>query len=256
MMATGAILFTIKRRNKAEGEFGAGTALFYRLAEAINVAAIAGACLACVAYFHANRWIDAGLPGRDAWEIRVFFVVWLLSLLHAFWRPVQRAWVEQMTLASLLCLSLPLSNVLTTGQHGLAYAQAGDWTSALVEATVVLMGGMLAVVAWRLRDGVWKAPRAARPISLPARYRWLVLARVLSAVVGGYLLSTAAAVLLTQALAASAASSRAMAVATTSLLALLLYALLAMWVFAAVNAWRHLLAALAVLAPLIWWMQT
>ncbi|WP_338881655.1 PepSY-associated TM helix domain-containing protein [Achromobacter veterisilvae] len=252
MMATGTVLFTIKRRNKGESEFGAGTPTFYRIAEALNVAAIAGACLACICYFHANRMIPASLPNRDAWEISAFFLAWLSSLAHACVRLVQRAWVEQFACVALLCLLLPVVNVWTTGGHALAYAHAGDWQAALVESTIVAFGGLFALLAWRLRAGGWAGPRAGRVAAAPSGYRWRVLGRVLCAVVGGYALATLGAIVLARLLALGGLASSATGVAIASLLSFLIYAVAALWVFAAPGAWRRLLMSAAALAVLGW----
>ncbi|AZY51568.1 PepSY domain-containing protein [Bordetella avium] len=254
MMATGAVLFTIKRRNKSAGEFGAATAAFYRMAESLNVAAIAGACLACIAYFHANRLIQADLPGRDIWEIRAFFLVWLLSLLHACLRPTRRAWLEQLCAACLLCLALPVVNALTTGQHLLAYARAGDGQAAGVESAILGFGGLFAIAALRVREGVWAAPKPGRPASAPPGYRRRVLGRLLCAVAGGYALATASATLLAQILALSGLARPAIGLSLATLLSFLIYAAAILWVFAAPRAWRDLLAATAALAALAWTM--
>ncbi|SIT01412.1 PepSY domain-containing protein [Achromobacter sp. MFA1 R4] len=256
MMATGAVLFTIKRRNKGLGEFGAWTPAFYRMAESLNVAAIAGACLACIAYFHANRLLPAALPARDIWEIRAFFLAWLLGLAHACARPAPRAWFEQFACTALLCLLLPVTNVLTTGQHALAYARAGDWQAALVESTIVVFGGLFALLAWRLRAGDWATPGPGRVTAAPRGHRWRVLGRVLCAVLGGYALANLGAIVLALALPLGGLASPAIGVVVASLLSFLIYALAALWVFAARGAWRWLLTGIAVLAALAWAMGT
>ncbi|NMU93943.1 PepSY domain-containing protein, partial [Achromobacter ruhlandii] len=76
MMGTGAVLFMVKRRNKMGNEFGAATARVYRLIEGLNVAALAGLAIACVAYLWANRLLPVALPQRAGWELRAFFIVW------------------------------------------------------------------------------------------------------------------------------------------------------------------------------------
>ncbi len=105
MMATGAILFIVKRRQRHLGEFGAATARVYRLIEAANVAAIAGLGLGCIGYLWANRLVanrlvanrlvanrlvPLGLAHRDDWGLAVFFGLWALALVHALARPRRR----------------------------------------------------------------------------------------------------------------------------------------------------------------------
>lgn len=252
MMATGAILFTIKRRNKADSEFGVHTPAFYRMVESLNVAAIAGACLACIAYFHANRLIPAALPGRDAWEITAFFLAWLVSLAHACWRPVARAWPEQFACIAVLCLLLPVVNGVTTGWHALAYARAGDWQAALVEPTIAAFGALFAWLAFCLRAGGWAAPRTGRVTAALRGHRWRVLGRVLCAVLGGYALASVGATVLARGLALGGVTRPAISVVIAGLSSFLIYALAALWVFAAPRAWRWLLMSIAALALLDW----
>lgn len=152
MMATGTILFCVKRRKKSEQEFGRATAGAYRVIEALNVAAIAGIALACIGYFYANRLLPVEWTDRALWEIRAFLWLWLATLLHALVRPFMRAWVEQLASGAVLCLLLPLLNYLTTDQHLLAYATAGDWQRAGVELVALGLGVMLAVMARRARQ--------------------------------------------------------------------------------------------------------
>ncbi len=132
-MATGAILFMVKRRGKHLGEFGGATARVYRLIEALSVAAIAGLAIACIGYLWANRLLPVLLEQRAAWELRSFFALWLLTLLHAFVRPPARAWREQLQAFGCLCLLLPVVNVVTTGDHLWAQLRHGDWESVGVE---------------------------------------------------------------------------------------------------------------------------
>ena len=152
MMATGTILFCVKRRKKSEQEFGRATAGVYRVIEAFNVAAIAGIAVACIGYFYANRLLPVEWSDRALWEIRAFLWLWLATLLHALVRPFMRAWVEQLAAGAVLCFALPLLNALTTGQHLLAYAAAGDWQRAGVELVALAFGVMLAVMARRARQ--------------------------------------------------------------------------------------------------------
>lgn len=150
MMATGTILFSIKRRKKSAQEFGRATAGIYRVVEAFNVASMAGIALACIGYFYANRLLPADWPDRSVLEIRAFLWLWLATLLYALLRAPMQAWVEQLALAAVLCLGLPLLNYCTTGQQLFAYALAGDWQRAGVELLAVILGVALASAAWRV----------------------------------------------------------------------------------------------------------
>lgn len=153
MIATGTVLFMVKRRRKSEQEFGAATAGFYRFVEAMNVACMAGTCLASIAYLYANRWIPADMAARDVWEMRAFLLVLAASLVHALWQAPRKAWVHQFALAGLLCIALPLLNAATTGEHLLRYLARGDGQGAGVEATAIALGALLLWVAYRVHRG-------------------------------------------------------------------------------------------------------
>jgi uncharacterized iron-regulated membrane protein len=150
MMVAGTLLFSIKRRIKGQHEFGDATRRFYHCVEAFNVACSVGIGLACCGYFYANRLLPLELAGRSQWEIRSFLLIWAATLLHALCRPRQRAWTEQLGLAALLCLCLPLLNQWTTGQALWHYARVGDWQRASVEAVSLGFGALLAFALVKL----------------------------------------------------------------------------------------------------------
>lgn len=147
MMATGAILFMVKRRAKHQGEFGVSTSMVYRMIEAANVAAIAGLGIACVGFLWANRLLPVELALRSRWELVVFFALWMLALLHALLRSPSLAWRDQMAALALLCLLLPVLSFVTTGDHLAAHLKQGDWESAGVELFTLAVG-VAAAAAW------------------------------------------------------------------------------------------------------------
>ncbi|RZT10389.1 Uncharacterized iron-regulated membrane protein [Duganella sp. CF402] len=150
MMATGAILFMVKRRQKSLNEFGAATPRVYRAIDVLNVAAIAGLSLACIGFLWSNRLLPLGLPERHEWEVAAFFGVWAAALAHAAWRPAAQAWSEQLATCAALCVALPLLNFASTGQHLLAYLERRDLERAAVELTAIAIGVLLAIVAARI----------------------------------------------------------------------------------------------------------
>ncbi|MDQ2151749.1 PepSY-associated TM helix domain-containing protein [Alcaligenaceae bacterium C4P045] len=162
MIATGAILFTSKRRKKSANEFGHATSVVYRTIESLNIAAIAGIVVACIAYFYVNRLLSVTMIDRSAWEIRGSMLVWLATSLYALWRKPQRAWVELLGLAALLCLALPLLNLITTGQHLGQYIKMMDLQRAGVELVSLGLGAALAWAAWRIRSASRNIPQVRR----------------------------------------------------------------------------------------------
>lgn len=157
MMATGAILFMVKRRQRSLHEFGARTPQVYRLIEVLNIASISGLALACIAFFWANRLIPLGISARPEWEIAGFFAVWLATFVHAALRPASRAWIEQLLATALLCLALPLLNWLVVGDQFVSYLQRGDGERAGVELVAIAFG-LLSL--WTARR-VWHKSRQA-----------------------------------------------------------------------------------------------
>ncbi|MFN3731559.1 PepSY-associated TM helix domain-containing protein [Comamonas testosteroni] len=149
MIATGSILFAVKRRAKSGNEWGVATHSMYRCIDALNVAALAGSALASLAYLYGNRLLPLVLDARSSWEIRVFFAVWTLSLLHALLRTTYKAWREQLCALALLCLGLPLLNVMTTGQHVGMYLAQGDGQRGGLELTCMALGLLVAWGAWQ-----------------------------------------------------------------------------------------------------------
>ncbi|WP_373986875.1 PepSY-associated TM helix domain-containing protein [Duganella sp. BuS-21] len=150
MMATGAVLFMVKRRQKSLNEFGRATPRVYRAIDVLNVAGIAGLSLACVGFLWSNRLLPLALPERHEWEVSAFFGVWLAALLHAALRPTLQAWREQLCAAAALCVLLPVLNLATTGQQVLGYLAQRDIERAAVELTSIVMGVLLAVAALRI----------------------------------------------------------------------------------------------------------
>ncbi|MCU1062630.1 PepSY domain-containing protein [Stenotrophomonas maltophilia] len=246
MIAIGTLLFSIKRRKRSEHEFGAPTAGIYRWMEAFNVVSLAGIALASIVYFHANRLLPLAMTDRSGWEIRIFLLAWAVSLLHALWRPPRQAWIEQLWLAAVLCLALPLVNLATTGQHLVMYLQRGAWQQAGVELTALAFGLVLARMAVMLQrrwPQVQEAPRSAKPVEgRGAGYRWQVAGRVLAASAGGYAFTAATATAVALGLPALTDVRPAVSVLASSLLGFVLLVAVAVGVFSARSMGRAWLA--------------
>ncbi len=151
MIATGSILFMVKRRQRALKEFGHATQRVYRVVDVLNVAAISGLLIACVGYLWINRLLPLEITGRAGWEVSLFFALWAATLLHSALRPVNQAWREQLLAFAALCLLLPFVNAFTVGEHLLSYLYERDWRAAGVELTVIIFGLLALKTAQKLR---------------------------------------------------------------------------------------------------------
>lgn len=103
MIATGLILFSIKRSNRA--------------IEAITIAAVSGLTAACLVHLAAARWLPVAQMQRDSNEAKLFFAAWAISLVHAALRPRLCAWREQMFAVAGLAVmlaSFDLAAILST----------------------------------------------------------------------------------------------------------------------------------------------
>ena len=163
MVATGMVLWVVKRlpeRNKL-----GFIPKEHRLVEVLNVAAIAGLSVAVAGYFWANRLLPVGLSDRSAAEIHVFFTLWLLSLLHALVRPHARAWLEQMVVAAMAFVCLPLLNVWTGGAGLLQTMTHSQWSVAGFDGMMLALAVVHGSVAYKL----WQ--RLRQPAVPAARLR-------------------------------------------------------------------------------------
>ncbi|WP_339843883.1 PepSY-associated TM helix domain-containing protein [uncultured Halopseudomonas sp.] len=148
MIATGLVLWTVKRRQRADrtGEHHAGL----RLVESLNVATIAGLPLAIAAYFWANRLLPVGWEARAQWEINILFIVWACLFLHAGLRASGKAWVEQLAGAALTFFLLPFLNALTTDRPLWQSVAVGDWIFVGFEFCVLVISLGFAAAAFYL----------------------------------------------------------------------------------------------------------
>ena len=173
MVGTGLVLLAVKRRLRAGLNAGSRdrpseaprtkpachpsltaakpVPLGLRLVERLNIAGIAGLSIAMPAFLWGNRLLPVGMAQRAAWEIHLFFIVWLLTLGHAMLRPVAKAWVEQWCTAAVLLALLPVLNALTSDRDLFASIQSGDWVYAGFDLTVLALAGLHALLAVRSR---------------------------------------------------------------------------------------------------------
>jgi uncharacterized iron-regulated membrane protein len=151
MIATGLVLWTVKRRQRIE-RHGERAHPGLRLVERLNAGTVIGLPVGIAGYFWANRLLPDTLAERAAWEGHVLFIVWAAMLIHAALRPRQRLWTEQAALAATAYLLLPALNALSTGRHLIASLTEGDTVFAGFDCAMLFIGTCWAAVAYKCRS--------------------------------------------------------------------------------------------------------
>lgn len=142
MVATGLVVFTAKRETKR------GAPQWLRLVHAVNVASVAGLCIACAAFFWAERLTPVDLVGRAGVPVKAFFLGWLACLVHAALRPPHRAWREQFALAAVLCFGAPM-----LGGHAWLHLATWDVARLSLDFGFWAFGAIFVFLAARVKAG-------------------------------------------------------------------------------------------------------
>lgn len=163
MIATGLVLWTVKRRPK---QLKASKMSFaHGLVERLNIGMITGLPLGLAMYFWANRLLPVSLETRAGWEMHALFLSILFAWIYAYLRPIPRAWLELLSLIAVAYLLLPILNALTTDRHLWATAQAGDWGLFSIDLGFILFGLIFAgcsYFVWRKRHSILQSPVASK----------------------------------------------------------------------------------------------
>ncbi|MPY88023.1 MAG: PepSY domain-containing protein [Luteitalea sp.] len=145
MVGTGLVLWVVKRKQRLPDHERPHVGL--RLVEKLNIASIGGLSIAMAAFLWANRLLPAHLPGRSAWEIHIFFIVWAVTFAHALARPAKTAWIEQLWFGAAALLLLPALGAATTDRGLVSSLSASDWVFVGVDLTLLALGGLHAWMA-------------------------------------------------------------------------------------------------------------
>lgn len=136
MVATGMLLWAVKRRQKAAR---AGIGLL--LVERGNVACVAGLSIAVAAFMLANRLLPLELAARAQWEVHCFFLAWGAAALFAACRPAAQGWRALTLVSCALWAGLPLLSTWATGRFFPAF-----------DAAFACMAGISWIVSRRSRS--------------------------------------------------------------------------------------------------------
>ena len=168
MIATGLILWSVKRRTKKEKQ-GIALSRGERLVETLNIGTVVGLPAAIAVYFWANRLLPLDVADRAEWELHCLFLTWMGMLLMAAWRPPAQAWNMALWFAAGAFLGLPVISALTTDRHIIHSLMTGDWVYAGLELTMLAFGAVFAITAWYRRPPQTEATAASKRAAGQAR---------------------------------------------------------------------------------------
>ncbi len=162
MVGTGLMLWTVKRKRPAAAPF-----FGIRLAERLNVGAIACLPVGMAAFLLANRLLPASMPDRAPAEVSVMFWVWFGLAAIACVRPIGRAWTETLAIGAVTFLALPWVNAFTTDRGLFQSLAKGDGLFVAFDLSMLATGTLLGFAAWRTtRTSSQPAGRARKaPVS-------------------------------------------------------------------------------------------
>lgn len=152
LVLTGFLFWLQSRRRLHEAEERSGI----RLVEAIAVGSTIGIIVASTSFMVINRILPLGVSfmgiERYALEIWVFYLVWLTTFAHAWWRP-RTAWAGQCSAVAILAALAVGLNWVTTGDHLLHSLSVPHlWPVAGVDVGLLaLASGAFGMSRWLLR---------------------------------------------------------------------------------------------------------
>lgn len=156
LIATGFLFWLEARRARHAARKLAGV----RVVEGLTVGSVTGIVIATLAFLAANRLLPPahGLDGeeRAALEVWMFYLVWIATFAHAWWRGTA-AWREQAWAVCVLAVGCVLLNAFTTGDHPLRALMDGKWAVAGVD---LMLLALALLAAWSARKLVARPVRA------------------------------------------------------------------------------------------------
>ncbi len=162
MVATGLVLWTVKRRTQLPDP--ARPHIGFRIVERLNIGFVTGLPVAMLAFLWGNRLLPLDVANRSDAEVKVFFYAWAACVVHAMLRAPRRGWVEQLALAGVLALGLPLYNLVAWHGGAVSALAAGDGAKAGIDIGLLLIGAGLLWAARKVHRFVpaQRKPRTAR----------------------------------------------------------------------------------------------
>ncbi|MFA2962204.1 PepSY domain-containing protein [Acinetobacter pittii] len=153
MIASGLLLWSLKRQiqNKSS-QFHFG----HYLVDRLNVSAFVGLPCATIAYLSANRLFTVTSTTIN-YEIYSFFLVWLISLIIALITKKQHLWRTQLSVFIMLCLALPILNLIYLLKHEYVQNLSDYWIFARVDVFLWIFAALAIFIFCKIQPIQYKA---------------------------------------------------------------------------------------------------
>ena len=153
MIASGMVLWTVKRRSKAL-KTGGGT-FVYRFTEGLNLSCLLGLPAGVSVYLLANRLIPEEMSDRAMWEVNALFITWGLFTLYGVGKAILKkadfAWVSLTYITATFYALVPFVNAVTTKHNIIFSLKQQNWVFVGVDLLCVFTSFMLFLLANYLR---------------------------------------------------------------------------------------------------------
>jgi hypothetical protein len=153
MIASGMVLWTVKRRNKAIKE--GGGSFGYRFTEGLNLGCLLGLPSGIATYLLANRLLPLDVVGRAAIEVDSLFIIWglivILAVLMSLLKKADIAWVKLTYLTGVLFTLVPIVNAVTTNLGFVTALISKNWVFVAVDLICVMVSILCFVLAHYLK---------------------------------------------------------------------------------------------------------
>lgn len=148
MIASGLILWSKKRivRNKKQ------VIPVQRIVQVINIACIAGLCVAVPSLLIINRLIAGRLSQQPTWEVAGFFIVWALTCFYSMLRLPSKAWYEVFFMAALMSVGVFIVNLFYPYSNMFYALMHKNWVLASVDLLAIGFSVIFFGIGYKIRS--------------------------------------------------------------------------------------------------------
>lgn len=153
MIATGLVMWTVKKKNQLKGKKHLG---FY-LTNKTNAGVIIGVPLATIIFMWANRLLPNDMINRDKTEILIFFISLATSIIISLFLNAKKSWMILALTTSLLCFAFPVLSIILTNRGIINSIFSNDWVFVFFDLTILLFSIFFYYIYYFVKNNIIKS---------------------------------------------------------------------------------------------------